>query len=160
MSLTLWVLNRVLDCLDGAVARRRNQASDLGGFLDLLGDFIVYSSIPISCALAAQKLGIPFPNSRWLAVAILEASFHINNFVLFYIATILEKSKAARKESVVKELTSVSMRPALIEGTESAIIFTAMLAYPQYARELSWFMVVLVSVGIAQRVVWVVPFLK
>ena len=34
----------------------------------------------------------------WVAVALLEASFHINSFVLFYIAAILEKTKASNTE--------------------------------------------------------------
>lgn len=46
-SITFWLLNRALDCLDGALARHRNLQSELGGFLDLLGDFIVYALIPI-----------------------------------------------------------------------------------------------------------------
>ena len=49
-SVILWILNRALDCLDGALARHRKTASDLGGFIDLLGDFIIYSLLPISIA--------------------------------------------------------------------------------------------------------------
>jgi phosphatidylglycerophosphate synthase len=159
LSTTFWVLNRALDCLDGAVARKRNQSSDLGGFFDLLGDFIVYSAIPISCALA-QHEG-PNGKSTWLSVAILEASFHVNNFVLFYIGAILEKRKGSGNDhaSRIKELTSVAMRPALIEGTESAAFFTAMLVYPQYLQHLSWMMALLVCLGIAQRTKWLVDAL-
>ncbi|KAI4273163.1 MAG: hypothetical protein LQ337_004835, partial [Flavoplaca oasis] len=40
LPLLFWILNRALDCLDGALARHRGTASELGGFLDLLGDFI------------------------------------------------------------------------------------------------------------------------
>ena len=161
LSTTFWALNRALDCLDGAVARKRNQSSDLGGFFDLLGDFIIYSAIPIGCALArndrANSSGV------WLSVAVLEASFHVNNFVLFYIGAILEKRKGSGKanhDSRVKELTSVAMRPALIEGTESAILFTGMLMFPSYLRQLAWFMAILVSLGIAQRTVWLVQALR
>ncbi|KAI4693996.1 uncharacterized protein J4E84_002575 [Alternaria hordeiaustralica] len=158
-STTFWALNRALDCLDGAVARKRNQSSDLGGFFDLLGDFIVYSATPISCALALN--GEPNAKSIWLSVAVLEASFHVNNFVLFYIGAILEKRKGSGKDgSRVKELTSVAMRPALIEGTESAAFFTAMLIFPRYLQHLSWTMALLVCLGIAQRTNWLVQALS
>ncbi|CAG5152825.1 uncharacterized protein ALTATR162_LOCUS2927 [Alternaria atra] len=160
MSTTFWALNRTLDCLDGAVARKRNQSSDLGGFFDLLGDFIVYSAIPICCALAHNE--DRSAKSIWLSVAILEASFHVNNFVLFYIGAILEKRKGSGKGdnmSRIKELTSVAMRPALIEGTESAAFFTAMLIYPSYLQQLSWTMALLVCLGIAQRTKWLVEAL-
>ncbi|KAF2865063.1 CDP-alcohol phosphatidyltransferase [Massariosphaeria phaeospora] len=161
LSTTFWVLNRALDCLDGAVARKRTQSSDLGGFFDLLGDFIVYSAIPISCALAENDQN----NARqvWLSVSVLEGSFHVNNFVLFYIGAILEKRKGSAKvkdDSRIQELTSVAMRPALIEGTESAVFFTAMLLFPSYLQQLSWTMAFLVCLGILQRTKWLVDALR
>jgi phosphatidylglycerophosphate synthase len=161
LSTAFWALNRALDCLDGAVARKRNQSSDLGGFFDLLGDFIVYSGIPICCALASHKR--EDSEGIWLSVAVLEASFHVNNFVLFYIGAILEKHKgsgAANDCSRVKELTSVAMRPALIEGIESAMFFTAMLVFPSYLQQLAWLMAALVSLGIVQRTKWLVEALQ
>ena len=167
-SLSLWLINRALDCLDGAVARQRGQTSDLGGFLDLLGDFIIYSLIPICCGLSTAA-GKGESWNLWLSVAVLEASFHINNFVLFFVAAILEKRKAsavkndrdeAEGDFKVKELTSVAMRPALVEGMESGILFTIMLAAPARTELVCWFMAFLVGIGICQRVVWLVPAMK
>ena len=150
ISLILWALNRALDCLDGALARHRGTASDLGGFLDLLGDFIVYSSIPIGVAAGWNDTA-----GAWKAVAVLEASFHINNFVLFYVAAVAEK-RVSKGGAQAKELTSVIMRPALIEGMESGLILTAMLAWPRAIEWWCWIMASLVGVGIAQRVAWTV----
>ena len=152
LSLLFWSLNRMLDCLDGALARHRTSSSDLGGFLDLLGDFVVYSLLPI--AVAAGVGG----NSTqcWKAVSFLEAAFHINNFILFYVAAIAEKKHAdAPSQPRTKELTSVTMRPALIEGMESALLFTAMLIFPSFITRWCWLMAALVGVGIAQRTNWV-----
>ena len=150
LSVFFWLLNRVLDCLDGALARHRKAASDLGGFLDLLGDFIIYSLLPISLAMGQPD--------AWEAVAILEASFHVNNFILFYVAAIAEK-KAVANGAKSKELTSLMMKPALIEGMESGILFTAMVVFPEYLRILSWVMALLVSLGIIQRVNWTISAL-
>lgn len=177
-SITFWFLNRALDCLDGAVARHRNQSSDLGGFLDLLGDFVVYSAIPICCGLSSAASAAETWH-LWLSIALVEASFHVNNFVLFFVAAVVEKSKAegvseaakggdgkgsggsGRKVQVkVKELTSVAMRPALIEGLESGIMFTIMLARPAWTEWMCWIMAGLVGVGIYQRVAWLVPVMK
>ena len=156
LSLTFWSLNRALDCLDGALARHRNAASDLGGFLDLLGDFIIYSLIPISVAAGAD-----YSTSSLLAVAFLEASFHVNNFILFFVAALVEKGVQGGKDGKrTKELTSVSMRPALIEGFESGALFTIMLAFPGQITLLSGCMAVLVTVGIVQRTTWVVYALR
>lgn len=165
-ALVFWALNRGFDCLDGALARHRGSASDLGGFLDLLGDFIVYSAIPIGCALSTEALaGEAW--YLWLSVAVLESTIHINNFVLFYIAAVLEKRKsmAAAKyadedeKMKVKELTSVSMRPALVEGTESAALFTAMIAFPGKLELICWLMAGLVVAGTCQRVFWIAQVL-
>lgn len=153
-SIAFWTTNRVLDCLDGALARHRNVASELGGFLDLLGDFIVYSLIPI--AITAGQNGTA---GDWMAVAVLESTFHINNFVLFYIAAVVEKSSTVVKGNTVKELTSVAMRPALIEGMESGIIFTMMLLLPERIFWWSTGMALLVAIGVLERAIWVVPVL-
>lgn len=153
LSLVFWLFNRALDCLDGAVARRRRMASDLGGFLDLLADFIIYSLIPIAIAVTTGKV------TTWAAVAVLEAVFHINNFVLFYVAAIIEK-KRVKDDRKVKELTSLAMKPALIEGFESGILFTLMLGFPQFIGPWSWVMTALVAVGTTQRISWIVPTLN
>ena len=154
LSLALWGLNRALDCLDGALARHRKSASDLGGFLDLLGDFIVYSLLPISIAIGQDAT----PRC-WEAVAILEATFHVNNFILFYVAAVAENGEG-KGSLKAKELTSVMMRPALIEGTESGVIFTLMLAFPSYIEASSWLMAGLVIIGIMQRTLWVTAVLR
>lgn len=168
LAVSFWTLNRILDCLDGALARQRNQSSDLGGFLDLLSDFIYYSAIPICCALGlSTQLEPSVLQRRWLAVAVAESSFHVNNFVLFFVAAVTERKKAEKakaggkaEDAEVKELTSVSMRPALVEGTESGAIFTLMLAVPSWTETLCWMLSAGVAVGIAQRVRWTVAALK
>ncbi|KAI6792035.1 hypothetical protein KC363_g6193 [Hortaea werneckii] len=172
-AVSLWLLNRALDCLDGAIARQRNQSTDLGGFLDLLGDFVIYSLIPICCALGGgtYELSVSQTQRLWAAVACSEASFHVNNFVLFYIAAITEKQKAANAvangesssaglgEKRVRELTSLSMKPALVEGAESGLIFTIMLIKPEWAEILCWMLTGGVAIGTVQRVMWVVDVL-
>jgi len=150
-SLLFWCLNRALDGLDGAVARDRLIVTELGGFLDLLGDFIVYSLLPPAIMLGQDLDGLL--GLQWIAVAMLEASFHINNFVLFYISAV-----AAKRDE--KELTSVTMRPALIEGLESGVLFTAMLVWPQFISLWCIGMSAVVGISIGQRVVWLVPVLQ
>ena len=145
VALFLWLSNRLLDCLDGILARDRNQATDLGAFHDLLCDFIIYSSLPIAVALGQEATtGYESHSYLWPSVAFVEATFHINNFVLFYCAAI-----AAKPEK--NEVTSVTMRPALIEGFESGLLFTAMLIWPSHVGTLCWVMGGLVAFGVLQR---------
>lgn len=51
-ALAAIVLNRLLDGLDGALARRRG-LTDAGGFLDIALDFLFYALVPFGFALAA-----------------------------------------------------------------------------------------------------------
>lgn len=80
LALVFVVINRVLDGLDGAVARVQGP-TDLGGYLDITLDFIFYSAVifgfammnPIENALAASFLIFSFmgTGSSFLAFAIM-----------------------------------------------------------------------------------------
>ncbi|KAI4213655.1 MAG: hypothetical protein LQ349_009268, partial [Xanthoria aureola] len=111
LALLFWALNRALDCLDGTLARHRGTASDLGGFLDLWCDFIVYSILPIAVAAGAGGAEAGAEAGVWIAVAVLEASFHVNNFVLFYVAALVEK--AGKEEEGAKGETGNRRREEL-----------------------------------------------
>ncbi|MCJ1320279.1 hypothetical protein MMC15_005617 [Xylographa vitiligo] len=150
-TLGFWALNRLLDCLDGSLARSRGAATELGGFLDLLGDFIVYSLLPIFIGIGQERLTAT--SIGWVAIAALEASFHINNFILFYVAAVASKRKDG-------ELTSVTMTPALVEGFEAGLCFTIMLIWPNMITLWSWLMSLAVAIGIVQRVLILMPVLR
>ena len=55
LGLILILASRAADGLDGAVARANGSTSDRGGFLDIVLDFLFYSSIPFAFALAAPE---------------------------------------------------------------------------------------------------------
>jgi phosphatidylserine synthase len=55
IALVLWLAGRVLDGLDGALARATQRAGDLGGYLDLLADTVGYAAVP---------LGVAFPQAE------------------------------------------------------------------------------------------------
>lgn len=63
IALVLWLANRLLDGLDGPVARRRG-ATDLGGFLDLVADFSIYAGFVVGVAVAV-------PDARVAVAALL-----------------------------------------------------------------------------------------
>ena len=68
-----------------------------------------------------------------------------------------EKAKSAgqgqpgSESTKTKELTSLSMKPALVEGFESGLAFTLMLAIPAWTEALCWVLSAGVIVGIVQR---------
>lgn len=145
-ALAAWLISRLLDGLDGPVARARNQATDFGGYLDIVGDTIGYAVVPIGVALAADQ------RSTWIALGALLASFFVNSISWTYLAAVLEKR--GQGASTTGEMTSVTMRPALIEGTETIVLFSLFVAFPAHASW--WFaaMAAMVGVNVVQRVVW------
>ena len=82
LALALLLVNRLADGLDGAVARQ-TRLTDLGGFLDIVLDFLVYAGMvfafaladPAANALAAAFLLFAFmgTGSSFLAFAIMAA---------------------------------------------------------------------------------------
>lgn len=145
-SLLLWWLSRLLDGVDGPVARARGQQRDLGGYLDILGDSVGYALIPIGIAIARADIAV------WAACAALLAAFYLNTLSWTYLAAVAEKR--ASGASATGESTSVHMPSGLVEGTETIVLFTIMLAWPSAAVATFATMAALVAATVLQRVVW------
>jgi phosphatidylserine synthase len=148
LALLLWLANRLLDGLDGVVARVSGRQSELGGYLDILCDFVVYGAMPVAIALALDTRAV------WLASTVLLMSWFVNAASWMYLAAVLEKRGAGAASR--GELTSVTMPRGLVAGTETVLFFTLFLLLPARYVMLAWLMTAGVAVGIAQRVVWAV----
>ena len=121
LGLGLLLLNRLLDGLDGAVARRRG-LTDLGGFLDIVLDFLIYSAVPFAFALAD-------PGANALAAAFLIFSFvgTGSSFLAFAIM--------AAKRGIATDLRgqkSLYYLGGLTEGTETILMFVLACLWPAW----------------------------
>lgn len=145
-GLAFWVLNRLLDGLDGTVARESGQQSDFGGYLDILLDFGVYALLPIGLAAGAPSAGA----DRWLALLL--GSFFVNAASWMYLAAVLEK----RAQGAVArgERTTVTMPPGLVAGTETVIFYSLFMIFPEHLAVLFGAMALGVLLTIAQRLAW------
>jgi phosphatidylglycerophosphate synthase len=119
LGLGLLLLNRLCDGLDGALARRRG-LSDLGGFLDIVLDFIVYSGVPFAFALADPvRNGLP-------------AAFLIFSFVGTG-TSFLAFAIMAAKRGLATDLRgrkSLYYLGGLTEGTETLLAFVLACLLP------------------------------
>ena len=118
-GLALLLLNRLLDGLDGAIARRRG-LTDLGGFLDIVLDFLIYSAVPFAFALAD-------PEANALAAAFLIFSFvgTGSSFLAFAIM--------AAKRGIATDLRgqkSLYYLGGLTEGTETILVLVLACLWP------------------------------
>lgn len=145
-ALGAWLGGRLLDGLDGPVARRRGEASDLGGYLDMLADTVGYAAVPIGVALGVDD------RTTWIAVGVLLGMFFVNAISWSYLAAVLEKRGAGA--STAGESTTITMPPALVEGTETIVVFSLFVALPQWASWTFALMAALVAVNVVQRLVW------
>lgn len=139
-----WFLNRLFDGLDGTVARVQELQSDLGGYVDILADFLIYSLLPI--ALAASR---PETAVLWALVFML-AAFYVNAASWMFLSAILEKRR--HRHTGIK--TSVEMPAGLIGGAETILFFTAFIFFPQWLTFLFVAMGVLVLATAVQRLIW------
>lgn len=145
-ALGLWLLNRVIDGLDGEIARAHNRQSDLGGYLDIMADLIIYAALPLGLVLASPS----FP--EWVALAALLGIFYINAGSWMYLASLLEKR--GQGASNTGEATSITMPTGIIEGTETIVFFTLFLILPNQLVVLFALMSVLTLITIIQRLIW------
>lgn len=147
-ALGLWLVNRSLDGLDGLVARTGGRQSDLGGYLDLLADFVVYAAIPIA-------LSVRWPAVAGFPLAVLLAAFYVNAASWMYLSALLEKRATAHAGP-----TSVTMPTGLVEGSETILLFTGFILMPAWLPELFWTMSALLGIAIVQRLGWAVANLN
>ena len=120
------MLNRVLDGLDGVIARVHDKQSDFGGYLDLLLDFVVYLAVPLAF------VGVtPTPVNLWAGIALLSA-YVINLLSWSTLSALLEK----RRLQSADRLTSVEMPPGLIEGAETILFYVSFSWYHPFGRPL------------------------
>ena len=118
----LWfvILNRVIDGLDGAVARA-SRSSDFGGYLDIVSDFIFYSAIPLAFAVARPETA--------LAATFLIFSFIGTATSFLGFAILAEKHHVTTQ---IRGKKAFYYLGGLTEGTETILLFLAMLVWPNY----------------------------
>jgi len=121
VALAAFAVNRLLDGLDGAVARATTR-TDRGGFLDIVLDFVTYGAIPLAFALRD-------PAANALAAAVLLFAFYVNGASFLAFAAVAAKRGL---ESSVRGVKSIYFTAGLAEGTETVLAFVAMMLWPRH----------------------------
>jgi len=143
LALTAWIVNRVVDAMDGAVARVSSRSSDAGGYLDITVDMVVYAAVPLGVGFGRDDQVV------WVAVAFVLGSFYVNTITWTYLSAVLEKR--GRGAAAAGESTAVTMPAGLVEGAETIVFFGLFLAIPSLAAPIMMVMAALVMVGAGIR---------
>jgi phosphatidylglycerophosphate synthase len=120
-AITPLLLNRLLDGLDGAVARL-GAPTERGAFLDITLDFLFYAGVPLA-------FGFCNPQANALAAAVLLASFIGTGTSFLAYAIIAEKRGDKSTDYPSKGFYYLG---GLTEGFETVLCFIAMCIWPQH----------------------------
>ena len=134
-GLVLFLVNRVADGVDGAVARR-TAPTERGGYLDIVLDFLIYSGVPFAFAVGHPE-------------AALAAAFLIFSFVgtgTSFLAFAIFKRDAPRLGKAFHYLGG------LTEGTETIALFVLVLLFPAAFEAAAWIFGLLCWVTTASRI--------
>ncbi|WP_439112748.1 CDP-alcohol phosphatidyltransferase family protein [Hydrogenophaga sp.] len=143
LGLVLLLTSRLMDGLDGAVARA-TQPTDRGGFLDITLDFLFYAAIPLAFAVAN-------PAQNALPAAVLLAAFIGTGSSFLAFAVIAEKHQVASTAFPDKSFYFLG---GLTEATETIAAFAAMCLWPAAFPLIAYGFAVLCGITIAMRIVW------
>ena len=151
-ALVLWLGNRVLDGLDGPVARRTG-ATELGGFLDIVADFSVYAGFVVGVAVAV-------PGARLACVALLTA-YYVSGTAFLALSSLVEKRASLVERAPVRaggsrlmhrDQRSLRFVGGLAEGAETVVVYVLFCLFPAAAALIAWLFTAAVAVTAVQRV--------
>ena len=141
IGLTLILVSRLCDGLDGALARLR-QPTDLGGYLDIVFDYIFYGAIPLGFALAD-------PAANALPAAVLLMSFYANGASFLGFAIIAAKRGLSTDARGPKSLYFTT---GLAEASETLLVFALACVFPAWFAALAYGFAALCVVTTASRI--------
>jgi phosphatidylglycerophosphate synthase len=138
-GLALIIANRLLDGLDGAVARVRGP-TDLGGYFDIVADFAFYVSVPLGFGILSSANTLP--------ALVLVASFVLTGVSFLAFAVIAGKRGATTEAHGRK---SFFYSTGLAEGAETIAVFIAMCLMPEWFGAIAYAYAALCVLTVVQR---------
>ena len=138
-GLALIIANRLLDGLDGAVARARGP-TPLGGYFDIVADFAFYVSIPLAFGVLATHNTLP--------ALVLVASFVLTGISFLAFAVIAAERG---EETTAHGQKSFFYSTGLAEGGETIAVFVAMCAFPAWFGVIAYIYAGLCALTLVQR---------
>jgi phosphatidylglycerophosphate synthase len=142
-GLVMLLVSRLMDGLDGAVARETTP-TDRGGFLDITLDFLFYASIPLAFAIAN-------PAQNALPAAVLLAAFIGTGSSFLAFAIVAEKNRIA---STAFPNKSFYFLGGLTEATETIVALSAMCLWPAAFPLIAYGFAALCAITIVMRIGW------
>ncbi len=119
LALAVILFNRLVDGIDGAVARHKGP-SRFGGYLDIMCDMAFYAAVPVGFALARPE------NAVW--AALLLASFVCTG--ASFLGRALLAQQRGEPDDGARGRKSFFHSAGLVEGTETIVAFVLFCLFP------------------------------
>jgi phosphatidylglycerophosphate synthase len=142
VALVVILLNRLLDGLDGPVARH-SQVTSFGGYVDIVCDMAFYAAVPLGFALARPE------NALW--AALLLASFICTGTT--FLGRAILAAQRGDSDDGARGNKSFFHSAGLIEGSETIAAFVLFCLLPDQFPWLACILAVLCLWTAAARVV-------
>ena len=139
IAIALWLASRVLDGLDGLLARETGRGSAFGGYLDITLDMLAYGAMIVGFAVVHPSLTI-----GWIAVLL--------GYILVTTST-LALSSLLEAHHARAGLTnrSIAFTPGFAEAGETSIVYVLLVLLPTMATFVVWGWVALLAATVVQR---------
>jgi phosphatidylglycerophosphate synthase len=144
-ALVSWLASRVVDGVDGAVARIEG-ATPRGGFVDLIADFTVYAAFVAGVAVAV-------PQAR-LAAVVLLCTYYISGAAFLAWSSLRPDTGFAAGGTGLEIVDDRSVRfvGGLAEGFETIVAYAIVCVVPGRAAAVLWVFAALVAFTAVQRI--------
>lgn len=143
LALGLWLISRVMDGVDGALARRRNPTGGCGagGFWDITADFISYGSFVIGVGVGSHGTLLPF--------LIVLFAYYINGSSFLAFSSIAEKTGKQ-----IDDGRTLSFLPGIAEASETIFVHSIWCILPERAGLIAWIWAGIVLLSASFRILF------
>ncbi|TDW28729.1 CDP-alcohol phosphatidyltransferase family protein [Cryobacterium psychrophilum] len=153
-SLALWLVSRVLDGLDGTLARLRRERGDgvgsgapdseAGGFLDIVADFTVYGFTVFGVGIGATAAF----NAPWWPFVLVLVAYYVNGAAFLAFSSIAERTNRQ-----IDDGRSLSFFGRIAEGGETIVVHSLWLILPFFAWQIALAWAGWVGISAIQRII-------
>ena len=142
MAIIFLFLNRLADGLDGTMARLQNP-TPLGGYLDIVLDFLIYGGFVLSFGITEQ-------NNTLLSMILLFCYIGTGSTFLAKAAILPSLTNQNLNEEIPK---SFHYAVGLVEGSETMVFMALCLLFPSLFIYFSFIFIILCLITIVFRII-------
>ncbi len=138
-GLAVWLISRIVDGMDGILARETDSVTPFGGYLDITLDMIAYS---------AMLLGFAWihPEGGWVWAAILVGYLLVTTTTLA-LSSVLEKENARIRDND----RSLQFTPGFAEAGETTVVYALFALLPSLVTPIGWVWAAVCAATVIQR---------